>query len=101
MNLFPNSSMVEHLAVNEAVLGSSFSLGALVRWLSGLKQEFTKLSMDKTIRGFESYSHRYLLTKISQIYTIFANEKIPNIISYLLTRFLQINSHICEHERAK
>ena len=25
--IFPNSSMVEHLAVNEAVLGSSPSLG--------------------------------------------------------------------------
>ena len=61
MNLFPNSSTVEHLAVNEAVLGSNPSLGELVRWLSGLKQEFTKLSMGKTIRGFESYSHRKYL----------------------------------------
>ena len=88
IDFFPNSSMVEHLAVNEAVLGSSPSLGAdrgvaqpgsalalgarcrrfdscypdqfLVRWLSGLKQEFTKLSMSKIIRGFESYSHRIL-----------------------------------------
>lgn len=88
MNIFfPNSSTVERLAVNEAVLGSNPSLGVdrgvaqpgsalalgarcrrfescypdhfLVRWLSGLKQEFTKLSQNKICRGFESYSHRH------------------------------------------
>ena len=55
--------MVEHLAVNEAVLGSNPSLGvwefwSLGRWLSGLKQQFTKLPMEKSIRRFESYSPR-------------------------------------------
>ena len=55
--------MVEHLAVNEAVLGSNPSLGAykMGRWLSGLKQQFTKLPMEKSIRRFESYSPRNLL----------------------------------------
>ena len=28
------------------------------RWLSGLKQKFTKLPMGNSIRGFESYSFR-------------------------------------------
>lgn len=50
--------MVEHLAVNEAVLGSNPSLGVLERWLSGLKQKFTKLPMVNSIRRFESYSFR-------------------------------------------
>ncbi len=59
---FPNSSTVEHLAVNEAVLGSNPSLGVLERWLSGLKQKFTKLPMVYSIRGFESYSFRLQLT---------------------------------------
>ena len=60
LNLFPNNSMVEYLAVNEAVLGSNPSLGVLKmeRWLSGLKQKFTKLPMGNSIRGFESYSFR-------------------------------------------
>ena len=55
---FPNNSMVEYLAVNEAVLGSNPSLGVLERWLSGLKQKFTKLPMVNSIRRFESYSFR-------------------------------------------
>jgi hypothetical protein len=55
---FPSNSMVEYLAVNEAVLGSNPSLGALERWLSGLKQKFTKLPMVYSIRGFKSYSFR-------------------------------------------
>ena len=72
LNLFPNNSMVEYLAVNEAVLGSNPSLGVLKmeRWLSGLKQKFTKLPMVNSIRRFESYSLRNI---------IFANKKIPNI----------------------
>ena len=41
------------------------------RWLSGLKQKFTKLPMVKPIRGFKSYSFRNI---------IFANKKTPNII---------------------
>lgn len=46
MKLFPNSSTVERLAVNEDVLGSNPSLGDFMeRWLSGLKQKFTKLPM--------------------------------------------------------
>ena len=52
--------MVEYLAVNEAVLGSNPSLGALERWLSGLKQKFTKLPMVNSIRRFESYSFRFI-----------------------------------------
>ena len=55
---FPNSSMVEHAAVNGTVLGSNPNLGVLERWLSGLKQKFTKLPMVNSIRGFESYSFR-------------------------------------------
>ena len=42
---FPNSSTVEHAAVNGTVLGSNPNLGVLERWLSGLKQKFTKLPM--------------------------------------------------------
>jgi hypothetical protein len=36
----------------------------LVRWLSGLKQEFTKLSKFNRFRGFESYSHRCFLKNL-------------------------------------
>ena len=57
---FPNSSMVERFAVNEVVLGSNPSLGVLERWLSGLKQKFTKLPMVNSIRRFESYSFRFI-----------------------------------------
>ena len=62
--------MVERLAVNEVVLGSNPSLGEMGRWLSGLKQQFTKLPMEKSIRRFESYSPRKFE---------FTNEKMLNI----------------------
>ena len=34
------------------------------RWLSGLKQKFTKLPMVYSIRGFESYSFRLIYVKV-------------------------------------
>ena len=51
MNIFfPNSSTVEHLAVNEAVLGSNPSLGAD----RGVAQPGSALALGARCRRFES-----------------------------------------------
>ena len=45
------------------------------RWLSGLKQKFTKLPMGNSIRGFKSYSFRLIYVKVLKadisVFTLF------------------------------
>ena len=56
--MFPCSSVVEQLTVNQLVGGSNPSKGAkMVRWPSGRRQLITNQPNVRAFRGFESHPH--------------------------------------------